>query len=106
MYIAAAVNVKQRLVPGVAALHDAIDAKAQAWSDIVKIGRTHMQDATPLTLGQEHALRKIKTNRGNLHDGRLLSLWRHSATTTAGTRCRSAGAVHPINFTQYKEPRL
>src|SRR5712672_3298375 len=53
MYIAAAVNVKQRLVPAVTALRDAIDAKAQAWKDIVKIGRTHMQDATPLTLGQE-----------------------------------------------------
>jgi fumarate hydratase class II len=53
MYIAAAVNVKQRLIPAVAALRDAIGAKAQAWSDIVKIGRTHMQDATPLTLGQE-----------------------------------------------------
>ena len=51
MYIAAAVNVKQRLIPAVAALHDAIDAKAEAWSDIIKIGRTHMQDATPLTLG-------------------------------------------------------
>src|SRR5271167_3313026 len=49
MYIAAAVNVKARLIPAVAALHDAIDAKAKAWSDIVKIGRTHMQDATPLT---------------------------------------------------------
>src|SRR6202158_1025128 len=53
MYIAAAVNVKRRLIPAVAALHDAISAKAQAWGDIVKIGRTHMQDATPLTLGQE-----------------------------------------------------
>ncbi len=53
MYIAAAVNVTQRLTPAVTALHDAIDAKAQAWKDIVKIGRTHMQDATPLTLGQE-----------------------------------------------------
>ena len=53
MNIAAAVNVKQRLMPAVAALRDAIAAKAQAWSDIVKIGRTHMQDATPLTLGQE-----------------------------------------------------
>jgi fumarate hydratase class II len=53
MYIAAAVAVNQRLVPAVAALRNAIDAKAQAWSDIVKIGRTHMQDATPLTLGQE-----------------------------------------------------
>ena len=53
MYIAAAVNVKQRLVPAVKALHDRIAAKAQEWQDIIKIGRTHMQDATPLTLGQE-----------------------------------------------------
>ena len=53
MCIAAAVNVKQRLVPAVAALRDAINAKAKAWDDVVKIGRTHMQDATPLTLGQE-----------------------------------------------------
>ena len=53
MYIAAAVNVKQHLIPAVAALRDAVDAKAKAWSEIVKIGRTHLQDATPLTLGQE-----------------------------------------------------
>jgi fumarate hydratase class II len=53
MHIAAAVNVKTRLIPAVTALRDAIDAKAQEWMDIVKIGRTHMQDATPLTLGQE-----------------------------------------------------
>jgi fumarate hydratase class II len=53
MYIAAAVNVKQRLMPAVMALHDAMNDKANAWKDIVKIGRTHMQDATPLTLGQE-----------------------------------------------------
>ncbi len=53
MYIAAAVNTVQRLIPAVQALHDAIAAKAAAWDDIVKIGRTHMQDATPITLGQE-----------------------------------------------------
>ena len=53
MYIAAAVNTVERLLPAVKALHDAIDAKAKAWDDIVKIGRTHMQDATPITLGQE-----------------------------------------------------
>ncbi len=53
MNIAAAVNVKQRLIPAVQALHDAIGAKAGEWDDIIKIGRTHMQDATPLTLGQE-----------------------------------------------------
>ena len=53
MYIATALNAKQRLLPAVQALHDAIAAKAEDWRDIVKIGRTHMQDATPLTLGQE-----------------------------------------------------
>ena len=53
MYIAAAVNVVRRLVPAVKALHDAIDAKARDWDDVIKIGRTHMQDATPITLGQE-----------------------------------------------------
>src|SRR5205085_9751622 len=53
MCIAAAVSVKRRLAPEVADLRDSISAKADAWSDIVKIGRTHMQDATPLTLGQE-----------------------------------------------------
>src|SRR5262245_53190146 len=53
MNIAAAVNVKNRLIPAVAALRDAIRAKAEEWRGIVKIGRTHMQDATPITLGQE-----------------------------------------------------
>ena len=53
MNIAAAVNVKERLIPAVKGLQDAITAKATEWQSIVKIGRTHMQDATPLTLGQE-----------------------------------------------------
>ena len=53
MYIAAAVNVKQRLIPAVAPCVMRSARRREAWSDIVKIGRTHMQDATPLTLGQE-----------------------------------------------------
>jgi fumarate hydratase, class II len=53
MYIAAALSVKRQLVPAVTALQRAIADKAEAWKDIIKIGRTHMQDATPLTLGQE-----------------------------------------------------
>jgi fumarate hydratase, class II len=53
MNIAAAVNVRNRLVPAVAALRDAIAAKAKEWDGIIKIGRTHLQDATPLTVGQE-----------------------------------------------------
>jgi fumarate hydratase, class II len=53
MNVAAAVNVKERLIPALEALRDAIAAKAEQWKDIVKIGRTHMQDATPITLGEE-----------------------------------------------------
>ena len=53
MCIAAAVNTTGCLIPAVSALRDAIAAKAKEWDGIVKIGRTHMQDATPLTLGQE-----------------------------------------------------
>jgi fumarate hydratase class II len=53
MNVAAAMNVKERLIPAVTVLRDAIAAKADEWKSIVKIGRTHMQDATPLTLGQE-----------------------------------------------------
>jgi fumarate hydratase class II len=53
MNVATAVGVKMRLLPAVKALRDALDTKAQRWADVVKIGRTHLQDATPLTLGQE-----------------------------------------------------
>jgi fumarate hydratase class II len=53
MNIAAGLNVKERLIPAVSALRDAIAQKADEWQNVVKIGRTHMQDATPLTLGQE-----------------------------------------------------
>jgi len=53
MHIAVAVNLKERLVPAVERLRGAIGEKAGEWASIVKIGRTHMQDATPLTLGQE-----------------------------------------------------
>jgi len=53
MHIAAAQQLLERVLPAVRALRDALDAKATAWADIVKIGRTHLQDAVPLTLGQE-----------------------------------------------------
>jgi fumarate hydratase class II len=53
MHIATVLEFNNRLIPAVAALRDAIWGKAQEWVDIVKIGRTHLQDATPLTVGQE-----------------------------------------------------
>ena len=53
MHIAAATETRQKLLPAIKKLRDALDAKAKEFADIVKIGRTHLQDATPLTLGQE-----------------------------------------------------
>ena len=70
MNIAAAVNVNERLIPAVEALRDAIAAKAEQWKDIVKIGRTHMQDATPLTLGEEWSgyVGMLSDNLGRIED--------------------------------------
>jgi len=53
MHIAAAEEVVRHLIPALKELRDALDVKAKAWADIIKVGRTHTQDATPLTLGQE-----------------------------------------------------
>ena len=53
MHIACAEEVVHRLLPALQTLHNALNDKAQAWKDIIKIGRTHTQDATPITLGQE-----------------------------------------------------
>lgn len=53
MHIAAVSEVEQQLLPKLTALRDAFEAKSKEFSDIIKIGRTHLQDATPLTLGQE-----------------------------------------------------
>ena len=53
MHMAAAIQTVQRLIPALRALRDGLDEKARDWAGIVKIGRTHLQDAVPLTLGQE-----------------------------------------------------
>ena len=53
LHIAVSLAVAQRLLPAMDRLGEALEAKARAWAGIVKIGRTHLQDATPITLGQE-----------------------------------------------------
>ncbi len=75
MHIAAAEEIHHRLLPALRHLHRALDAKAKAWAHIIKIGRTHTQDATPLTLGQEfsgyaaqveNGIRRIKSTLPDL----------------------------------------
>lgn len=77
MHIAAYKMVVETTIPGVQKLRDTLDAKAKAFKDVVKIGRTHFMDATPLTLGQEfsgyvaqldHGLRALKNTLSHLSE--------------------------------------
>lgn len=77
MHIAAAREINAALIPALSHLHSALEIKAQEWSGIVKIGRTHTQDATPLTLGQEFSgyaaqvkagIKRIEQTMGGLYE--------------------------------------
>lgn len=77
MSIAAYTMIAQKTIPGIQTLHDTLDKKAKAFKDIVKIGRTHLMDATPLTLGQEfsgyvsqleHGIRALKNTLSHLSE--------------------------------------
>ena len=77
MSVAALVAIESRLLPALAALRDTLAAKSAAFAEVVKIGRTHLQDATPLTLGQEisgwvaqldHGIRHLRTTRPHLRE--------------------------------------
>src|ERR1700722_4331751 len=64
MHIAAAEEIIHRLIPALQELRNALNDKAQAWKDIIKIGRTHTQDATPLKLGQEFSGYTMQVQNG------------------------------------------
>jgi fumarate hydratase class II len=77
MHIAAAEEIQHRLLPGLRLLHGALDAKAREFAKLIKIGRTHMQDATPITLGQEfsgfakqieHGIQRVEQTQSRLHE--------------------------------------
>ncbi|MBW8836415.1 MAG: class II fumarate hydratase, partial [Burkholderia sp.] len=67
MHVAAAHGIVKHLVPALKTLRDTLDGKARAFADIVKIGRTHLQDATPLTLGQEFSGYVAQLDQGIRH---------------------------------------
>jgi len=67
MHVAAVQALRSRVIPSVAALRDVLAAKAEEFRDIVKIGRTHLQDATPLTLGQEFSGYASQLDHGVQH---------------------------------------
>ena len=64
MHIAAALQIRDHLIPALAHLHKALEGKARAFAKIIKNGRTHTQDATPLTLGQEFSGYAAQTEQG------------------------------------------
>jgi fumarate hydratase class II len=77
MHIAAVRSVHEQLIPSVRALQQAIATKAEQWQDVVKIGRTHLQDAVPLTVGQEwsgyarqlaQAIERVTVSAAGLHE--------------------------------------
>ncbi|MFL9881622.1 class II fumarate hydratase [Paraburkholderia agricolaris] len=77
MHVAAAYAIVKHLLPALKTLRDTLDSKAKAFADVVKIGRTHLQDATPLTLGQEfsgyvaqldHGLRHLESALPHLYE--------------------------------------
>jgi len=84
MYIAAAKGVKEQLMAAVEELRDSLKAKSAQWDEIVKIGRTHMQDATPVTLGQEFSgyVGMLDDNLNRLEDS-LKQVYRLSLGGTA-----------------------
>ena len=86
MHIAAVAAIDDRLVPAVSALVETIERKADGWMDVVKIGRTHLEDAVPLTVGQEwhgwagqirDRLAEIEASRAGLYG------WRSAARPSA-----------------------
>jgi fumarate hydratase, class II len=69
MHIATVIGVNEKLIPALKKIHKSLERKSKDWSSIVKIGRTHMQDATPVTLGQEFSgyAKQIELNLGRVN---------------------------------------
>jgi fumarate hydratase class II len=90
----AAVEAVERLIPALATLRHALAVRAQEWQDIVKVGRTHMMDAVPVTLGQEFAAwaRQVELGIARLRDAmpRLLLLAQGGTAVGTGLNCHPA----------------
>ena len=103
MHIACAEEIVHRLIPGLQKLRNALNDKSQAWKDIIKIGRTHTQDATPLTLGQEFSGYTQQVENGieriEMTLGKLMQL--AQGGTAVGT-----GLNAPVGFAQMVADRI
>lgn len=97
MHIACAEEVVHRLVPSLQVLHNALNDKAQAWKDIIKIGRTHTQDATPVTLGQEFSgyAQQLKNGIERIESTLPMLMQLAQGGTAVGT-----GLASPVGFAE------
>ena len=95
MHIACAEQIHHHLVPALRTLRDALHAKAEAWKDIIKIGRTHTQDATPITLGQEFSgyAQQVQNGIGRIEQSMPALMQLAQGGTAVGT-----GLNAPIGF--------
>jgi fumarate hydratase class II len=103
MHIACSEQVERDLLPALARLHGALDAKAKAWAGIVKIGRTHTQDATPVTLGQEFSgyAKQVENGIARIRQTMPLLMELAQGGTAVGT-----GLNAPLGFAEKVAARI
>jgi len=103
MHIAAAEEIEHRLKPALQALRNALNDKAQAWAHIIKIGRTHTQDATPLTLGQEFSgyVQQLDNGLHRIEQSMPLLMQLAQGGTAVGT-----GLNAPVGFAEKVAERI
>jgi fumarate hydratase class II len=103
MHVACAEEIVRRLIPALKHLHGAVDAKAKAFEGIVKIGRTHTQDATPLTLGQEFSgyAKQIENGIHRIEQTLPLLMQLAQGGTAVGT-----GLNAPVGFAEMVAERI
>ncbi|MGL5445751.1 MAG: class II fumarate hydratase [Rhabdaerophilum sp.] len=103
MHIACAAEVVEQLLPALKHLHNALDSKAKAWASIIKIGRTHTQDATPVTLGQEFSgyAKQIENGIARIEMTLPMLMELAQGGTAVGT-----GLASPIGFAEKVAERI
>ncbi|MCU0820219.1 MAG: class II fumarate hydratase [Beijerinckiaceae bacterium] len=103
MHIACAAEVVEQLIPALKHLHKALDDKAKAWANIIKIGRTHTQDATPVTLGQEFSgyAKQIENGIARIEMTLPMLMELAQGGTAVGT-----GLASPIGFAEKVAERI
>jgi len=103
MHIACAEEIEHRLIPALQKLRNALNDKAQAWRNIIKIGRTHTQDATPLTLGQEFSgyTQQVENGIARIEQTMPMLMQLAQGGTAVGT-----GLNAPVGFAEMVAERI